>query len=111
LGHSREHGHLTVNMYIEAARVPTSCAEVARLAPPWHVEFCDPATGAAPMAYGLSYQGNSLVGAIYADGHAVVIEAIGDGEQANPITGSQLRAAVTAAAVHDVIPDAAAPGQ
>ncbi len=110
LGHLREAGELTVNMYISAAGTPTDCAALAAFStsadPHYQVLFCTPGSGSTPLVYGLQEtDGIVMVGAVFADGKAVTMESI-----LAPITAAQLRTVVSDPQVHDLIPNVAAPG-
>jgi hypothetical protein len=117
VGHLREHGHLTVNMYIHATGVPADCpalrALVKKPLPDTTrqrvVLFCADRTATTPMVVGLSFSGQVTVGANYADGRSIVMESIPNPGQPFAVTAEQLRDAVTDRSVYNVIPDTAAP--
>lgn len=99
IGHSREHGHLTVNLYAyETARwVPDSCADLNTGAAEagLTVLFCQQGTGDRPMLYGTAYAGTTVtVGAVYADHRAVVMER-NDAAAAAVISVDDLKAVVS----------------
>ena len=120
LGPAREHGHLTVNMYIHATNAPADCAALRELVskpqpPPAPNEkrvvlFCTDRTSTTPMVAGLSFSGQVTVSANYADGRSIAMESIPNPGQPLTVTAEQLRDAVTDRAVHEVIPDVAQPG-
>jgi hypothetical protein len=112
LGHKREHGHVTVNMYIRPEGTPVDCAGVDRLASsPLHgsynVLFCNEKTAATRLVYGLQLPSSVIVGSVYADGKTVVMESNVDGQRPLAISADQLRQAVLETQLHDVIPDSA----
>lgn len=114
LGRAREHGHLTVNLYIHGTGVPADCAALANRRIPAsvdeHVLFCTDRTATTPMVSGLSIDGQATVSASYADGRLISMESIPNPGQPLAVTAEQLRDAVTDKAVYAVIPDAAQPG-
>ena len=118
LGSGREHGHLTVDMYIHATDAPADCSALRELAEkplPDTTEkrvvlFCTDRTATTPMVAGLSFYGQVTVAANYADGRSVVMESIPNPGKPFAVTAEQLRDAVTDRAVYGVIPDAAQPG-
>jgi hypothetical protein len=113
LGLSREHGHLTVNLYIHGTDVPADCAALAnRRLPEWineRVLFCTDRTATTPMVTGLSIDEQATVSASYADGRLITMESIPNPGQPLAVTAAQLRDAVTDKAVYAVIPDSAQP--
>ncbi|MFC7246725.1 hypothetical protein ACFQO7_29950 [Catellatospora aurea] len=108
LGHLREHGHLTVNLYVHETSpwVPDSCADLNAIAAaglqPQDVVFCEDAVGAQPLRYGLSYAGSLTVGAVYADHRAVVMER--HDEAASAVSVEQLKAVVSSQDLLSLVP-------
>src|SRR5262249_7591637 len=77
---------------------------------PFPVLFCDEQTATAPLTYGFDVDTSVTVGAVYADGRAIVLEShIAQAGQPLTIGLAQLRAAVQDPRLHDVIPSVAAP--
>ncbi|GIF98838.1 hypothetical protein [Catellatospora citrea] len=113
LGHLREHGHLTVNLYVYDTDqwVPDSCADLDALAAAGHqdVLFCQAGGNAEPLLYATAYDTTSVtVGAVYADHRAVVMERIG-AEAVPVISVDALKAVVADRALLDLIPTADGP--
>ncbi|GIG03681.1 hypothetical protein Cco03nite_03810 [Catellatospora coxensis] len=108
LGHQREYGHLTVNLFVHETSpwVPGSCADLNVIAAaglqPRDVVFCEDGGGASPLLYGLSYAGTSLtVGAVYADHRAVVMER---DAAASVISVEQLKQVVSSQELLSLVP-------
>jgi hypothetical protein len=105
LGHGREHGHLTLDVFghYDPEVVGARCDEMSELAnrghqpgaPQWHLDFCDDATGTAPMAFGASLDGERVAGAVYPDGRAVIMADLADGPGDFALTAAEMRPAVT----------------
>jgi hypothetical protein len=115
LGHKREQGHLTVNMFIKATGIPADCAgfKKLRLGDNYglhKVLFCTDKTATAPLVFGLQIFDTVTVGAAYADGRAIVMESVPTGKVPSAITAEDLRTTVQNSKLHDVIPAVAAPG-
>ncbi|MEU7823655.1 hypothetical protein [Catellatospora sp. NPDC049133] len=114
LGHLREHGHLTVNLYVyeTAAWVPQSCADLtasAGAAQDLAVLFCEEGVGAAPLLYGTAYSNTTVtVGAVYPDHRAVVMER--NGVEAVPVIDvDDLKTVVADQELLSLVPTAANP--
>jgi hypothetical protein len=115
LGHHREHGSLTLNMFIKATGFPADCAGFKKLPSSdtyaqYKVLFCTDKTATTPLVFGLRILNVVTVGSVYADGRAIVMESIPTGDVPSAITAENLRATVQNSKLHDVIPDVAAPG-
>jgi len=100
LGHRREHGHLTVDLYVYATseRLPNSCTDLYASAPKanQNVLSCEDGTDTRPFLYVTAYSTtNVTIGAVYADHRAVVIERNGDGTAEVPIRIEELKAVVS----------------
>ncbi|MDI1463123.1 hypothetical protein QEZ54_19270 [Catellatospora sp. KI3] len=113
LGHGREHGHLTVNLYVHetAAWVPGSCADLNATAPTadQSVLFCQEAAGSQPLLYGTAYSNTTVtVGAVYPDHRGVVLERNGL-EAVSEISIDDLKAVVTDQGLLNLIPTSAVP--
>jgi hypothetical protein len=114
LGHGREHGHLTVDLFVyeTSGRIPASCADLnATIAAggDWRVLFCQDATNAQPLLYGIAYLTyNTTVGAVYPDHRAVVMERNGE-EAVGAISVDDLKAVVSHRDLLDLIPVASGP--
>jgi hypothetical protein len=104
LGRNRDQGNLALYFYIKATDVPADCAQAAVHAQP--LLFCDALTTERPMVLGFGDAKQVTVGAAYADGKAIVIEAHA-GPDGMAISADQLREVVQDPALHAVIPDAA----
>ncbi len=88
LGPNREHGHLTLNLTVDPAFVPT-CATVPTTS--GQLLFCEESTADMPMLVGVAGSQEYLtVTAAYPDGRMVWIEAIG-----TPLDAAALRLAVS----------------
>ncbi|WP_144124323.1 hypothetical protein [Catellatospora sichuanensis] len=112
LGHGREHGHLTVNLYVyENQWVPNSCADLNATAPKsgMRVLFCQEGVNAQPMLYGTAYSDTTVtVGAVYADHRAVVMER-NDKEAVAVISVDDLKVVVADQDLLNLIPTADGP--
>lgn len=113
LGGQREHGHLTVNLYVydDDRWVPNSCAELAALAAEGHLDvvFCQGGVNAEPLLYGAAHAGtNVTVGAVYADHRAVVMER-NDAEAVPVISLDDLKVVVANQDLLNLIPTADGP--
>ncbi|HEX6685797.1 MAG TPA: hypothetical protein VF062_23680 [Candidatus Limnocylindrales bacterium] len=79
LGHNREHGHLTVDLYVHenVDWVPDTCADLDIVAASSQLDvvFCQDGKDGKPLLYGTAYPTTKLtVGAVYPDRRAVVME-------------------------------------
>jgi hypothetical protein len=119
LGHNREAGHLTISMYISATGVPSDCNGVNDIArtpaqhglAPFPVLFCDEQTATAPLTFGFDVGTSVTVGAVYADGRAIIMESlVAEAGQPLAISAERLRTVIQDPQLHDVIPSTAAPG-
>lgn len=113
LGHRREHGHLTVNLYVydDNRWVPDSCAELDTAAAEagTSVLFCEAGAGDRPLLYGTAYADTTVsVGAVYADHRAVVMER-NDLAAVAVISVDDLKAVVADRELLGLIPTAAGP--
>lgn len=114
LGHGREHGHLTVNLYVHetAQWVPGSCAELDAFAvggAQLDVLFCQEGGNGRPLLYGTAFAGTSItVGAVYADHRAVVMER-NDEATASVISVDDLKVVVSNQDLLSLIPTADGP--
>lgn len=114
LGHFREQGHLTVNLYVHETSpwVPGSCAELAAFAVGGQqpvVLFCQEGGNAQPLLYGIAFAGSSVTdGAVYADHRAVVMER-NDAAAASVIGVDDLKVVVSNQDLLNLVPTADGP--
>ena len=114
LGHFREHGHLTVDLYVyeNSEWLPNSCADLSALATKGNqsILFCEDGTGTRPLLYATGYSTtNVTLGAVYADHRAVVMERNGDGRVEVPISVDELKTVVSNQDLLALIPVASEP--
>jgi hypothetical protein len=100
LGVNREAGELTLTVIVNPQGDPPSDCTEAVPEPdlPWTLLFCDEATGATTLTFGVGSEGYARVTAIYPGSVVVEMESYG------PITAEQLRTAVQDPYVYAAIP-------
>jgi hypothetical protein len=119
LGPAREHGHLTVDLYrwADARIVAVTCAALATMLATPNVDgpalpnqkqlFCTDGTATTPTVYGLSWDGEVTVVAVYADARAVRLEShstwTGSAFTPPEISADALRPVVTSPALANLL--------